>query len=27
MTQNQFAKAPGVTPGYISNVENNRKNY
>lgn len=24
LTQNQVAKALGVTPGYISNVENNR---
>ena len=22
LTQNQIAEAPGVTPGYISNVEN-----
>ena len=24
LTQNQVAEALGVTPGYISNVENNR---
>ena len=27
LTQNQVAEALGVTPGYISNVENNRTDH